>query len=195
MLDIEKPGSAVKRDRVLSDSELAQVWNAAAALGWPHGTAVQLLILTGARKNEIWQLRWDETHGDEIRLPGPRTKTGHKTGQTHIIPLSQAGQTLLQSVPRFMENEFVFAGRSWSRAKATIDVKVKIAPWRIHDLRRTTATGLERLGTPLQVTEAVLGHVSGSKAGGAGIYQRHQYAEEKRAALEAWGEHVMTLVP
>jgi integrase len=186
MLDVEKPGSVVKRDRVLSDSELAQVWSTAAELGWPFGMATQLLILTAARLNEIWQLRWDEIHGDEIRLVGARTKTG----QPHIIPLSQAAQAILQAVPKFAGNDFVFAGRNWSGGKAAIVAKVKIAPWRTHDLRRTVATGLERLGTPLQVTEAILGHVSGSKSGVVGIYQRHSFAAEKREALEKWARHI-----
>ena len=71
---------------------------------------------------------------------------------------------------------------------------MKIPEWRIHDLRRTAATGLQKLGVALQVTEAVLGHTSGSRAGIIGVYQRHDYAAEKRAALEAWGAHVMALV-
>jgi hypothetical protein len=64
----------------------------------------------------------------------------------------------------------------------------------VHDFRRTIATGLQKLGTPLQVTEAILGHTSGSRGGIVGIYQRHDYANEKRTALEAWGAHVMALV-
>jgi len=67
-------------------------------------------------------------------------------------------------------------------------------PWRTHDLRRSCATGLQRLKVPLQVTESVLGHTAGSRAGVVGIYQRHDYADEKRAALEAWGAHVTALV-
>jgi integrase len=69
-----------------------------------------------------------------------------------------------------------------------------IEPWRLHDLRRTLATGLQKLGVGLQVVEAVLGHVSGSRAGVVGIYQRHSYDAEKRAALETWGAHMIVLV-
>jgi integrase len=197
MLDVERPGGEVRRDRVLTDSELVAVWSAAEQMGWPYGHAIRLLILTAARREEIWQLRWDEIHGDEIRLPGPRTKTGHKTGQMHIIPISSAALRLLQSVPRFASSDYVFgsskpAAGNWAYAKRRLDAIAQIAPWRIHDLRRTTATGLERLGTPLQVTEAILGHVSGSKSGIVGIYQRHSFAAEKRAALEKWGEQVMS---
>jgi integrase len=69
-----------------------------------------------------------------------------------------------------------------------------VTDWRIHDLRRTVATGMEKLGITLQVVEAILGHTSGSKGGIVGVYQRHNYADEKRAALEAWGAHVSSLV-
>ena len=71
--------------------------------------------------------------------------------------------------------------------------QVSLAPWRIHDLRRTVATGMERLGIRLQVVEALLGHVAGSRAGVVGIYQRHTYDEEKREAVEKWAEHIAFL--
>jgi hypothetical protein len=100
-----------------------------------------------------------------------------------------------------------FAG--WSKAKAALDKAVvdarakaaaggtnptPISPWSIHDLRRTVATGLQRLGVRLEVTEAVLNHISGSRGGIAGIYQCHDWADEKRAALEAWAAHVIAVV-
>ena len=68
-----------------------------------------------------------------------------------------------------------------------------LAPWSVHDLRRTVATGLQRLGVRLEVTEAVLNHISGSRAGIAGVYQRHDWAAEKRAALDAWAAHVLAV--
>jgi integrase len=104
---------------------------------------------------------------------------------------------LLRSVPRF--SELVFPGlrgpfNGWSKAKATLDGKSGVTGWRLHDLRRTVATGLQRLSVRLEVTEAVLNHISGTRGGIAGVYQRHDWAEEKRAALEAWGTNVMALV-
>ena len=93
---------------------------------------------------------------------------------------------------------FTFSGAApvsgWSRAKLEIDELSGVSGWRVHDLRRTCATGLQKLGTPLQVTEAILGHTAGSRGGIVGVYQRHDYASEKKAALEAWGAHVMALV-
>jgi len=101
-----------------------------------------------------------------------------------------------------------FAG--WSKAKraldrAIVDARAKAAaatgtspapliPWSVHDLRRTVATGLQRLGVRLEVTEAVLNHISGSRGGIAGVYQRHDWAAEKRAALDAWAAHVRSIV-
>ena len=83
---------------------------------------------------------------------------------------------------------------AWSYAKRRLDAACGVKGWVIHDLRRTLATGLQKLGVSLQVVETVLGHTSGSRAGIVGVYQRHDYAQEKAAALEAWGKHVMALV-
>ena len=101
-----------------------------------------------------------------------------------------------------------FAG--WSKAKGALDKAIvearakaaaaagtcpaPLAPWSVHDLRRTVATGLQRLGVRLEVTEAVLNHISGSRGGIAGVYQRHDWAAEKRAALDAWAAHVLATV-
>src|SRR5262245_38311632 len=196
MADMPRPASVPKRDRVLSDDELLAVWNAAGKIGWPFGDAIRLVILTGARREEIGQLRWSEIDSNEIKLSGARTKNG----EPHNIPLSKPALAIVQAGKRIAGSPFVFSSngtkhiRAWSHAKSRLDELVKIPPWRIHDLRRTAATGLQKLKTPLQVTEAILGHTAGSRAGVIGIYQRHDYADEKRAALEAWGSHVMALV-
>jgi integrase len=196
---IVMPGHETSRDRVLSDGELKAVWKAAEKLGWPFGPAIQLLILTGARREEIGALRWGEIDidGAEIKLEGSRTKSG----DPHTIPLSTSISTVLSDIPRISESDYVFTttGRTpvsgWSKAKTEIDAAASISPpWRLHDLRRTVATGLQKLGTGLQVVESILGHVGGSRAGVVGIYQRHTYDAEKRAALEAWGAHVMAIV-
>jgi integrase len=191
--NLPKPGSEIRRDRVLTDDELVAVWHASGRLGWPHGDAIRLLILTGARREEIGQLRWSEISGATITLKGERTKTG----EPKDIPLSRAAIPILRRIPRIAGSDFVFGAKpvaSWPRAKARVDELSGVTSWRIHDLRRTAATGLQKLGTPLQVTEAILGHTAGSRAGVVGIYQRHDYADEKRTALEVWGAHVMALV-
>ena len=107
---------------------------------------------------------------------------------------------MLQRVPRIADSKRVFttnartAVSGWSRAKAKLDELSGVTDWRIHDLRRTVATGLQKLGVNLQTIEAVLGHTSGSRSGVVGVYQRHSFDAEKRAALDAWGTHVTTLV-
>jgi integrase len=196
LASLPKPGSETKRDRVLTDPELLSVWNAASEVGHPYGTAVQLLILTGARREEIGQLQWSEIDGENITLDGSRTKNG----EPHVIPLSLPARTIIDALPRIAGSDFVFSKNgtspiaSWDKAKSKLDQLASIAPWRTHDLRRSCATGLQKLGTPLQVTEACLGHTAGSRGGIVGVYQRHDYAAEKASALEAWGAHIVALV-
>ena len=208
MADLPKPGSESKRERVLSDVELKAVWLAAGKVGWPFGPVVQLLILTGARRSEIGGLRWSEIEADAIKLSGTRTKNGGP----HDIPLSKPALAIIEGLPKVEANgadDLIFTtnGKTpisgWSKAKRDLDAelaeqnsskKEPFSPWTLHDIRRTVATGLQRLGISLQVIEAVLGHVSGSRAGVVGTYQRHSFAKEKAAALEAWGAHVMAMV-
>ena len=183
---------AKSRERVLTDDELAKVWHAADE--GPHRMAVRLLVLTGARREEISQLKWGEIDGDSIVLAGERTKNG----EPRIIPLSAPATALLAAMPRIGGYVFTLNGDkpigSWGRAKHALDEASGVIGWRVHDLRRTVATGMQKLGVTLQTVEAVLGHTSGSRDGIVGVYQRHDYAAEKRAALDAWGQHVARLV-
>src|SRR5215472_1296532 len=154
MAHLPKPGSEIPRDRVLTDSELAQVFkNATKLRPTPYGPMYQLLILTGARRTEIAALRWSEIKDDTIILPRERTKAG----KVHSIPMSPSALDILKQLPRIGPGDFVFTtnGRNpfidFSGSKRRLDAITKIPPWRIHDLRRTVATGLQRLGTNLQV--------------------------------------------
>jgi integrase len=122
-----------------------------------------------------------------------------KNGVEHIVPLSPQVLAILQIRPRTEGADLLFPGlrgqfNGFSKAKAALDKASGVKDWRLHDLRRTLATGLQKLGVRLEVTEAVLNHVSGSRAGIVGVYQRHTWAEEKRAALDAWGAHVAAIV-
>jgi integrase len=195
---LPKPGAETRRDRVLTDDEIVGVWRAADE--WPFGHIYRLLLLTGSRRGEIGDLKWAEIAGEEIKLEGARTKSG----TPHLIPLSKPARKLVKELPRIAGTDAVFGGSKvagvWDRAKARLDAKIEgmtgkpLPPWRIHDLPRTVATGLQKLGVNLQVIEAVLGHVSGSRSGVVGTYQRHSFDKEKAAALEAWGAHVVSLV-
>jgi integrase len=210
--------SIAKRDRVLSDQELAEIWLAATDTAQPYGTMIKLLILTGQRRGEVAGMAWNEITEDMTTwsLPGGRTKNG----MAHTVPLSPPARKILRAIlPRDNQHSAgalvlpggagtPFAG--WSKAKRSLDraimnarardgVKTSVSavppgPWSIHDLRRTVATGLQRLGVRLEVTEAVLNHISGSRGGIAGVYQRHDWASEKRAALDVWAAHVAAIV-
>jgi integrase len=189
------PGTpTVKRERVLSDDELAAIWRATACAG-PFNGIVRLLILTGQRREEVAGMTWAEVSDDFSTWTIPASRA--KNSATHIVPLSTLAQDLLRSPHQY--GELAFPGlrgpfNGWSKAKAALDAKSGVTNWRLHDLRRTAATGLQRLGVRLEVTEQVLNHIGGSRAGIVGLYQRHDFASEKRAALDAWGEHVIAVV-
>jgi integrase len=195
---IAKPGAEQRRDRILSDDELARVWRAAEGIAYPFGAAVQLLILTGARREEIGAMKWAEVDlaARGWTLPAARAKNGVE----HVIPLSDAAIEILKSFPRIGRSGFVFTvtGRTpisgWSRAKEQLDKASGVAGWTIHDLRRTVATGLGGLGVAMPVVEKILNHVSGSFGGVAGVYQRFAFADEKRDALNKWAARVAVIV-
>jgi integrase len=207
-----KPGAERPRERVLTAAELREVWQACE--DDDHGRIVRLLMLTGQRREEVAGMAWGEVDGGKAlwSLPGGRTKNG----LPHDVPLSDAALTILAGVERREGRDLLF-GRldgpfsGWSRCKARLDERIaaarakaagrgkpakedQLAPWVLHDLRRTVVTGMAELGVQPHVIEAVVNHVSGHKAGVAGVYNRATYAAEKRAALALWGAHVAALV-
>jgi integrase len=203
-----RPDVGPARERVLSDQEMSWFWRACDQMGQPFGPLFKVLLLTGQRRDEVAGMAWAELSDDHAAwsLPGARTKNKRH----HIIPLSTLVRAQIASV-RPIGSTFVFTttGASpvsgWSKVKARLDEKMlevatkdkpdaAIQPWVTHDLRRTVATGLQKLGVRLEVTEAILNHVSGARAGIVGVYQRHQYGPEKREALERWSAHVAGIV-
>jgi integrase len=196
---ISKPSDEAKRDRVLDAAELAGIWRSAESMAYPFGVAVRLLILTGARREEVGAMRWGEIDlaAKAWTLPGERTKNGVE----HVVPLSDLALSILERVPRLGRHDgFVFtttgktAVSGWSKAKMTLDAATGVPDWRLHDLRRTVATGLAGLGVSMPVVEKILNHVSGSFGGVAGVYQRHAFAAEKRDALDKWAARVAQIV-
>lgn len=198
---LPKPGEVVKRDRVLTDAELALVWRAACTIEWPFGPLFLLLILTGARREEIGALRWSEVpDGDTIRLEGHRTKNG----KLHLIALAPQAATIVKQLRRVAGSEFVFtttggtAVSGWSKAKSALDAAVAalngdqaLLPWRLHDLRRTMRTGMSKLGVQPHIAELAINHI---KTGVEAIYDQHRYHREIRAALVIWAKHVESVV-
>jgi integrase len=193
--DLERPAEEHSRDRVLSDQELHKVWLASGELGHPFTGIVRLLILTGQRRNEIAGLRWSEIDEDVIHLPKERTKNN----RPHDVPLSDQAQAIITELPPLVDFDPVFTIKrkpitGFSRMKEKLDAASGVASWTIHDVRRTVATGLQRLGIRQEVTEAVLNHKSGKITGVAAVYARHDYADEKCDALQRWADHVDALV-
>jgi integrase len=204
---VTPPSPERSRDRVLSDDELRMVWNAAEGEGWPFGPLVKLLILTGQRLAEVGEMRWDELDlANKLwTLPAERVKNGVR----HEVPLSDSAIDIIASLPRIKTTKgFVFTTRrdaavsGYSRAKDSLDAAIRVAAagapvvehWTFHDLRRTMASGMARLGIQLPVIEKVLNHTSGSFRGVVGVYQRHSFSDEKRKALVAWASLVQSIV-
>lgn len=197
---VKPPSAEHARDRVLSDDELKRVLQAADKIGGTFGPLVKLLALTGQRRDEVARMRWDEIDIDNRLWTLAPARV--KNNQFHEIPLSPAALAILKSVPRVAGSPFVLTNggaspaSGYSKGKRRLDalLPADMPPWRLHDLRRTCASGLARLGINLPVIEKVLNHASGSFAGIVGVYQKHSFADEKRAALEAWGRHIDALV-
>lgn len=222
-----KPEAPKSRDRVLTDGELAEVWNASEAIGAPFGPFFRLLILTGQRRSEVAGMGWAELDRTAATWTIPASRA--KNGIAHIVPVATAMIAELDLIAASAKGdeekpeEVTWPNTSFvltttgktpisgiTKAKTALDAAITKArrgeedgeeqeadpmpAWRIHDLRRTLATGLQRLGIRFEVTEAVLNHVSGAKGGIAGIYQRHDWKEEKRSALDAWARHVAAII-
>jgi integrase len=185
------------RERVLTIEELIALWKALDDNAF--GNIIRLLMLTGQRRDEIGGLRWDELDAEFIKITLPKHRT--KNGIEHIVPLARVGREIVARQYRIVGQPCVFAARSavgftgWHDGRKALDAKLPdLAYWTIHDLRRSVATGMAGIGVLPHVIEAVLNHVSGHKAGVAGIYNRATYLTEKTAALTLWAEHLMAAV-
>lgn len=193
------------RDRVLTDDEIRWFWQACDQLAYPWGPVGKVLLLTGQRLGEVVGMKRLEIAGETWHLAAARTKNG----RAHDVPLTEPVRAILaDTVPTdlfftttgqtpvsgFHKGRQHIAGKMGEIAAKERGEPVEIPHWTFHDLRRTAATGMARLGIAVRVTEAVLNHVSGTGGGIVGVYQRHDYADEKRAALEAWARMVTSLI-
>jgi integrase len=201
------PGAPPAREHVLTEAELKLFWQACEQIGPPYGPLFLTLLLTGQRLSEVAGMTRAELSDDGTQwtLPGVRTKN-HRT---HLVPLPPLARTIIAQVPR-VENPsglvFSIGGQkliSFHRPKLELDrIMADLAraegrhveAWRLHDLRRSAATGMATLGVLPHIVEAVLNHVSGAKGGIAGVYNWAEYAAEKKAALERWAAHLEGLV-
>ena len=204
------PGLPPARARVLDDDELALFWRATRKEEYPFGPLFRLLALTGQRVSEVRGMTWQELSKSRRtwNIAGDRTKNG----KPQLVPLSSAAMAELQAIApkdEWPKKGFVFTTNGevpvagLSKAKLRLDRQIALLvkeakvdapePWRVHDLRRTLATGFQELGVRFEVTEAVLNHLSGARSGVAGVYQRHDWKAERREALDSWAKHLLGL--
>jgi integrase len=212
MSGITPPKPIEARERTLEDYEIKAFWQAASEASWRFASIYMLLLLTGARREEVAGMKWSELDLDAgvWTLPGARTKNSRQ----HRVPLAPQAMGVLDRLGigaikaglGYEDGDLVFSttGHSspsgFSKAKRALDARMreilgsKFKEWRVHDLRRTCATGMENLGVDTRVVETALNHVSGTKAGIVGVYPRGDHREAVRAAFRAWGGHVAALV-
>lgn len=212
---VPRPANAKARERVLTADEIRWFWQACDTVDAPRALSaprpfaplLRLLLLTGARLDEVAGMTRSELSDDGAtwNLPGSRTKNK----RAHVVPLPPLARDLIESVPR--EGDLVFSTTGstpvsgWSRMKRRLDTEmleiarkekrdVVIAPWRLHDLRRTFVTHLAELGVPPHVIELCVNHVSGTRSGIAGTYNKAELLPERKAALQRWAAHILGLV-
>ena len=194
---LKPPHRERAREVVLSDEELLSLMRGADGEGYPFGTAITMLILTGQRRSEVAEMRWSEIDIERALWTIPAGRS--KNGQSHEVPLSAPALRLLKSLPRFLASDWVFTttGRvpisGFGRAKRRLCPAAGATNWRIHDIRRTVASGMARIGVDPHVIEKVLNHKSGIISGVAAVYNRYAYENEKRDALERWATHTYYL--
>jgi integrase len=193
---VKAPTAEITRDRVLSDEELAKVLIAGRQLANPYGGIVEMLTLTAQRRQEVARMTWEEI--DLARrvwtLSGSRTKNG----KPHVVQLS--GEAIAVLAARAFRERYVFSidgnkpFKDFAAAKLKLDHLSGVTGWRLHDLRRTAVSGMARLGVAPHVADRILNHTSGTISGVAAVYQRHEFMEERREALERWGRHIAGLL-
>ena len=189
---MQAPRSYVPRERILTNTELTKVWNAAG--DDTFGRIVKMLILTGQRKGEITVLVGSMVGDDTITLPSWLTKNSRE----HVFPLGSMAKAILTSRVSADAHFFSALGKTtpfcgFSKCKAALDGRSGVYGWTLHDLRRTFASGLASIGVQLLVIERLLNHISGSFAGIVGVYQRYDFMPEMREAVARWEANVARL--
>ena len=188
----------VARDRVLTDDELKAIWHATKSCG-TFGKIVQLLILTGQRVGEISKLQASWINENQIVFPKEITKNGRE----HTLPIGKLATSLLSHALDTRNTGILFPARGqpnlpfsgFSKSKDALDKILSLnGSWTLHDLRRTFATNMARLGVRLEITERLLNHVSGSLGGIVGVYQKWDFQPEMREAIERYESWFLQLI-
>lgn len=194
---LKAPTRERSRDRVLDDEEIGQMLRACRNEAYPFRQFVPLLLATAQRRGELAAMRWSEIDlvAKTWVIPADRSKNG----KPHVVPLSEYALAALADVPRFLNSDYVLTTTrktpisGFSKMLARLSDEAEVTAWRLHDLRRTAASGMARAGVAPHVVEKVLNHISGTISGVAAVYNRYGYDTEKRDALEKWGSHLSGL--
>ena len=187
---LKAPSREQSRDRILTDQEVVKFWRATFEVGPIFGPFYRLLVLTGQRRGEVATMRWSQIDWERRVWTIPAEIA--KNGRVHEVPFGSIFSDELQEIPRLSGSAYVFSTTGgtpisgFGRTKARLDAIMGIDDWRVHDLRRTVASGMARQGVSPHVIEKLLNHVSGTISGVAAVYNRHGYEAEKREALERW---------
>lgn len=206
---VAAPARNRTRDRVLADYELKEIWQACEGFGYPFGPLVQFLILTGQRRGEVASMMWDDYDEGNRLWTLPREST--KTDRQHHVHVSELAAKILEGLPNMGSYVFTSAGErpfeNFSRDKKELDTKIgkarknndphpipPIPAWTLHDIRRTVASGMAKLGIAPHIVEKILNHSGGIISGVAAVYNRYEYAEETKAALDQWADHVQIIL-
>jgi integrase len=195
IVGMKAPTNEISRERVLDDDELKALLRACRNDAYPFRQYVPLLLATATRRAELAEMRWSEIEGDKWVIPAARAKNG----KPHVVPLSRFAREVLTEVPRFLDCDFVFTTThrspvsGFSKMVRRLSEGSGTSGWRLHDLRRTAASGMARLRVAPHVIERVLNHISGTISGVAAVYNRYGYDDEKADALEQWGARLTEL--
>jgi integrase len=197
VIGTHEPAKNKSRERVLSDDELSSIWLACG--NDEYCKIVKLLILTGARRQEIGGMCWSEINFEAgtWTLPAQRSKNG----KAHTLPVLPMMRQIIESVPRMATRDQLFGDRAtigftgWHDCKPDLDQRSGVTDeWHLHDVRRSVATRMADIGVQPHIIEQILNHQSGHKAGPAGIYNRSSYEREVRTALATWHDHLRTII-
>jgi integrase len=194
---LKAPTKEESRDRVLEDDEIVRLLRACRNDVYPFRQFVPILLATAQRRGELAEMRWSEVDltAKQWVIPADRSKNG----KPHVVPLSPYALDALNEVPRFLDCDYVFTTTrnspvsGFSKMLRRLSEGSQTSDWRLHDLRRTAASGMARAGVAPHVVEKVLNHISGTISGVAAVYNRYGYDREKREALETWGEYLAQL--
>ena len=195
---IKRPSKERSRDRILDHDEIAAIWTACDRLGYPFGPFTKLLLVTAQRRDEVAHMAWPDLDRRLWTLPREITKPD----RVHEVPLSDLAIEIISSLPRIGDSWVFPANRvsstrpisGFSKFKPKLDQLSGVQEWRLHDLRRSAASGMARLGHPPHVVAAVLNHSPGSTQGITAVYNRYGYSTEKRAALDAWAREIERVI-